>query len=101
MKTPIATAWPVHAITTGVGNESSRSARANPPGASRPTRRPPALSTGRSNPAEKTPGRPASRTTARSAMARSSAASSSPSMAGDSTFTLPSSMVIVAIESLS
>ena len=48
----MATAWPVHAMSTGVGNERSRSASSKPPRSMPDASEPPPLSTARSNPAE-------------------------------------------------
>ena len=76
----MATAWPVHAMSTGVGNERSRSASSKPPRSMADASEPPPLSTARSNPAENRPSLPVSTTTARSAVARSRAAPSSVSI---------------------
>src|SRR5271156_230672 len=101
MNTPIAIAWPLHATTIGAGNESIRYANSKPMNSIFCASGPPALSTFRSKPPENTPGLPVSTTTARSDTARSSASFSADSIAIDITLTLPSSIVMVATESLS
>ena len=89
------------AITTGDGKPRIRSASSKPICTIRAAGAAPPRSTARSKPAENTPGRPVSNTTARSDSARSSALPSSASTAGESTFSLPSSIAIAAIESRS
>ena len=85
-------------MTTGIGKDNIRSASSNPAVSMVRALGPPARNTFRSNPAENTPGRPASATIAASASALLSASLSSASISGDSTFTLPSSIVIRATE---
>ena len=98
---PCAIAWPVHAATIGSGNESIRSI------SSPPVRTVVATSAGlrvnmaTSYPPENIPSRPARTTTAPSDSARSKAPASASSIAIDMTLALPSSIVIVAIESVS
>src|SRR5271154_431701 len=101
MNTPIAIAWPLHATSIGAGNESIRYANSKPMNSIFCASGPPALSTFRSKPPQNTPGLPVSTTTARSDTARSSASFSADSIAIDITLTLPSSIVMVATESLS
>ena len=79
----MAMACPVHAISTGIGKASTRSASSKPARTMVSVPNPPARSTSRSKPAENTPGRPASTTTAPSAAARSNASLTSPSMDSD------------------
>src|SRR5689334_8934640 len=83
-------------MTTGNGKPTTRLARSKPACTIAGPSGPPPRSTLRSNPAENTPSRPVSTTTARSRSAASKAAFSSANIAGESALTLPSSIVIVA-----
>src|SRR5271156_4998709 len=101
MNTPIAIAWPLHATSIGAGNESIRYANSKPMKSIFCASGAPALSTFRSKPPQNTPGLPVNTTTARSDTARSNASLRADSIAIDITLTLPSSIVMVATESLS
>ena len=97
----MAIACPVQAETTGLGNDSSRCDSMKPAASiSIEAATSPDLNTLRSNPPLNTRSLPAITTApASSASAESSAVLISMSMAGPSTLTLPSSIVITATDS--
>src|SRR3954451_8758511 len=93
---PAASAWPVQAITTGIGNVNTRSNSSAPAVTSERMGSTPEVITLRSKPAENRPGRPASSTAVASFSAWSSASCTELNTSWEYAFAFPSSMVMTA-----